>query len=321
MWTTRKSSYEQFRYGSPKPVTLPSILEPEKRRHVIYKLMDVLADWRMSPFQYEGECRAGVRSSLCLAGHPWDASDNEAAKLTRDALNKGGAVRPDWDMAQRTATTPRDVCAHCGVRVPPELMAGGLRRTLSYCSQRCARRAILDNDLYRVELRGQTRALDDARDIICREANETRECAHCHTPFRPRRPTGRYCSLECTGAARQQNPTLRCLQCNCEFVSRPSHGGMVRFCSTKCKHDHGMTPRYAARCEACGCGYKAKLARSRFCGPQCKDFWKNNVAKGKLPKFISPRVFDYLFIASAPDRSNVIYLTPAIFDGWFRKAA
>lgn len=321
MWKSRQSSYEQFRYGAPSPVTLAPLLNSQKREHVIHKLMDILDGWRSSAFEHEGECRAGMRSAFCLQGHSWQRSDDEAVRMTREALHRNRAVRPTWDQGQPEYVNCENECAWCGGIVPKVLQRGGRMRHMSYCSGRCARSAIRHRGLYRVDQEHDTRALLDARDIIHREAHETRACACCQDLFKPRFRTGRYCSAECTAKARRTRPTLNCLHCQAGFVSKPSHGGMARFCSVDCKRAHGVTPQHACRCQACGSAFRAKLARAKFCSKECKFFWTNNVAKGKLPKAIGPRLFDFIFIVSAPERSNVVHLTPAVFDEWFREAA
>ena len=82
------ASWTEYRYGSDQKVSLAQIFKGEKREAAVGGVLMHLRDWRFSPFEREGECRAGVRSALCLEGHSWHRSDAEAASLV-DALRRG----------------------------------------------------------------------------------------------------------------------------------------------------------------------------------------------------------------------------------------
>ena len=71
-WANREG-YKSYRYGSTAPVSLPRVFTGEARRHMVGKVIDVLRDWRFSPFEHEGPARAGIRTGLMrvslMSGH------------------------------------------------------------------------------------------------------------------------------------------------------------------------------------------------------------------------------------------------------------
>ncbi|OWK20076.1 hypothetical protein AJ88_33085 [Mesorhizobium amorphae CCBAU 01583] len=72
-------------FRAKKKLAKHPIFGADKRKHVVNQMMDVMADWRLSPFEFEGSCRAGLRSALCLAGHSWQRADDEAARSSKHA--------------------------------------------------------------------------------------------------------------------------------------------------------------------------------------------------------------------------------------------
>lgn len=147
-------------------------------------------------FRFEADCRHGIRSSMCLAGHSWPVSDVVSQEIVREALALIGARRPPWAWGQREWTQDSKFtrvdwthCLNCGDRL--------LEGHRKFCGGVCAsayRRSFEDAD---------RRAADRARRAAARESYrihaEYLPCEQCGRLFQPSKPTQRFCSRKCSG--------------------------------------------------------------------------------------------------------------------------
>lgn len=60
---TRRDTTRAMRPGKVQP-----IYRGEKREHMVSKIMDIMRDWRSSPFEHEGSYHHGLRSGALPAG-------------------------------------------------------------------------------------------------------------------------------------------------------------------------------------------------------------------------------------------------------------
>lgn len=291
-------SYSSWRYGAEKRlISLPPVFNKDKRSSVVSKLMDVMRDWRSSPFEHEATCRHSIRSALCLQGNSWPASDQEAARVVAESLMRLGAERPTWDEGQREYVTPRENCYWCGGLLAEDAYAGN--RKDRFCSSACARSAIASRNFgmhYRQHEIGSA-----AYRIISRERTDLRTCKHCGEAFHPASNGGHggrqvFCSVKCRSAARRVVPERQCQ--HCERVFRPGRADKI-FCSDACYRAHGPTIRRIFRCEFCSRAFDAKSANARYCGAYCREKMARLVSGRWRPNAISPPVFDQIFKIAA----------------------
>lgn len=206
-------------------------------------------------FEFEGACRAGLRSSLCLDGWSWPDADAASAEVVARALTKIGAVRPTWQQGQPEYTQAgfapilRLRCKHCGNPIPPARIEGSTS-TVLYCSAHCSNTA--SKNFKRLSGERVSRAEHLAR---C-AARSRRLCVRCQKPFQSPQATRLFCSRECSIAERTKYPVIekQCEQCGRSFtpsrsVRTSGQGG--KFCSRGCYHE-ARAQRAAAlglRCE------------------------------------------------------------------------
>jgi hypothetical protein len=175
---------------------------PRNRRIAIAdRLADMASDAEPTPFAIEGPARHGIRSSLCLAGWPWQQSDYEAAMLLIRAHQIINAKRPTWEQGQpeytQQAVLPLER-THC-VRCAKPLPEGHSK----YCSGLCLRahRLVTAERLNRDEIN----AKQQASRIAWAERQPPRECEECRRSFQPKKPTSRFCSNRCSITAARRN--------------------------------------------------------------------------------------------------------------------
>lgn len=97
-----------------------------------------------------------------------------------------------------------------------------------------------------------------------------RACETCGITFRPRVQTRRYCSQDCSKAARVRIPRI-CPECGNAFVA--SNPDTQRFCSRSCAAaDKKRRPRIYPNqiCPRCGEVFNPKSRRQVFCAPSCR---------------------------------------------------
>lgn len=290
-------SYTDYRYAAStvRQKKHERVFRGDKRRHVINMVMNVLRDWRQSPFEFEGAARAGLRSGLCLQGYNWRQADDAAAEIVAEALLLLGAVRPTWEQGQREYVEPRENCAWCGGPRDP------FQRSARFCSPDCAKSAALTRGYEGKARDDRARALMLA--LARRTKNQKRTCLHCHASFYPESNSSsmKFCSHTCayqhrhTTAARVFD--CRCLICDTPFKAKLA-GAM--YCSRACaatahrrRRGIGPTEVLTRICEACGSTFETTSKTALCCSNNCKVFHQS-VRNGKA-KWVTARVLDYLF--------------------------
>jgi endogenous inhibitor of DNA gyrase (YacG/DUF329 family) len=217
--------------------------------------MDVLRDWRLSYFENEGMCRAGIRSALCLQGYGWLKSDREAESIVADGLRRLGAVRPTWEQGQREYVDPDDTCKQCAGPLSDEQIAHHDR----FCSAECAKIA------------------------ITRRAFENLSTDNAHY-----RRAAQIIRIA-------KKPKLTCAQCGNEFQQRGENGKAKFCSESCYQiHVRTKTPDIEKHCAYCGGRFMAKLPTATYCSDSCKTRGAA-IRRGVFPKRISPPVFDYVF--------------------------
>lgn len=327
------TDYASYRYGLsvPSKVRMPRILAGQERQMVESHVKEILRSWESSPFEFEGACRHGVRSQLCLVGHRWPHADFEASLIVSEGLQRIGAHRPSWREGQPEHTqegfspTQRTHCAHCDRPIPQERIDGTVKDVL-YCSNRCGQAAYATKARAFGETtsRAEYLALQAARARATREAEI--DCEHCGKPFRPgynikRR---RFCSPECRGAHRTAVSLARdaargrgryltvrctCVACGSTFYSREDR----KYCSRECYHTSQRQigrQRPARQCPACHTIFQANSPKnhSACCSRTCAWVLRRAGAKHEPPLNIPEDIAAMLTVGSAPR------LSPMIFD-------
>lgn len=161
-------------------------------------LARILIQGEPTRFRYEGACRHGLRSALCLQGLTWARADDLAAKVLSEALRSIGAHRPLWHEGQPEFTRigGRMFCANEACQKPIERESF---QVLAYCSEQCrirakAKRAYGENAEERVAYAAAWRT-------AAREKAPVRSCDWCAREFAPLDYTGkkpqRFCSKTC----------------------------------------------------------------------------------------------------------------------------
>lgn len=255
-----RAGYVSYRYGSAKPVTLPRVFAGERRRNMVDKVLDLLREWRFSPFENEGPTVAGLRSGLCHDGHEFPMADNEARELVAEALHMMGAKRPNWSQGQPEYVIAAENCKYCGGELDRNDFINGRK----FCSTDCARRFLRIRDDA-----GGVRASEitlHAWYVASIEKIPERACDGCGKMFRPAKPETRACSRECAGRIRKDaKPESECLNCGRHF--RGERG--ARFCSVRCVNEHNRRTLPRRPCEHCGKPFQPAKPFARFCSIEC----------------------------------------------------
>lgn len=295
------SGFTEYRYGSKKkPVTLPRVFQGEKRKHVINDVMDILQDWRSSPFEYEGYARHSLRSGLCLEGSSWAAADDEAQSLLSAAFQAIGAPRPTWDQGQRTYSDNGVRCGWCG---------GDLEGSPGrYCSKLCASMVMVTRSEEENFL--HTAAWHAAYKAIRREEAPSKICLQCGTAYKPSTPwkVQKFCSAACSNKASTKYAARPCDNCGVSF--RPRRADNV-YCSPQCHKERMFRERtFAKICGCCGISFSAKAANASFCSISCRNKlqYERTTRRTRIRPHRAPFVPMHM-------------LTAEVFDGWFRRAA
>lgn len=338
------SGYREYRYGEmhsgsqvyglksritlvgPRP---KSIFRGEKRKHVVAEAMNVMRDWRLSPFEHEGSTRAGMRSCLCLDGHDWYRADDAAADIVKECLHRLGAERPSYLKGQREYTIPREFCRCCMGPLDDEALAS----SQSFCCEECAISVrTRDTDLYeRLMMNSRNRASR----IKANADAAPRRCSHaeCGRPYKSADPDQTFCSKECANKSRRTLSVRNCLWCQKSFQPRgdskhccsrdcaTKHGARTRaqtlpevscpicmsvfrkrtpggiYCSPACKtmadnRSRRQPVRYA-ECAVCSRSFQQKRSDAIYCGGSCATFANEFKAK-RYPKTLTLRAFDYM---------------------------
>lgn len=257
----------------------------EARKVMVGKVMDVLRDWRLSPFEHEGSTRAGIRAALVLEGHEWHRADDEAAGLVAEGLRLLGAVRPTWIQGQTEHVIARENCAQCRGPLDEEAITNHDR----FCSDECRRiMRTHQNANYHYAM------LDRARwayEVARKEGIPEKPCGWCGTMFKPASLKTETCSTECREKllrSRLKNRVCR----NCDEVFKPSKPHQ-KYCCLECtveaQAEKGKAERRARleprKCPECAEMFEPNTMRQRLCSKRCKDraFRRRNL-KPDTPK-------------------------------------
>lgn len=266
--SAKRDGWKTYRYGSSAPVTLPRIFTGEARRHMVDKVLDVLRDWRQSPFEHEGPTRAGIRAGLCLEGHGWQQADNEAEALVAESLHRMGAKRPNWEEGQPWHTIGRDNCMNCRGPLDDEDIANHRR----FCCDECATAARRSNE--QLFQRAMRLSYHSAYYVATKEALPEKDCEWCGILYKPAQLEQRFCSKSCAQNVvwgdRKVKPKP-CLHCGNLFK-----GVQVeqKFCSNACRvgyvAEHGSLARLPEQhCGYCKAIFRPKNAGAKYCSRDC----------------------------------------------------
>lgn len=320
--------------AGPKP---KPILRGEKRQGVIDMAMDALRDWRLSPFEHEAACQHGLRSGLCMDGHPWNQADAEAQSIVAEGLRLLGAKRPSHDEGQWQYTVAMENCSWCCSPIDEEDQARGNR----FCSVMCAKSAN-EHRVYETASRyhevGRSAYVmikrDEAPALRCQHCDkefkrfgaqwdsmakfgrgkfcsvackdtaariyQDRTCSECGNVFYPAYDGQRCCSKRCALKSNRKGPNRVCKNCGKGFRSyRVSDPSKGLYCSRACANEGGPTIQIARTCLWCSRPYVARSPKSRCCNPKCTQALVDIRSGTWVPKRISPPVFDYVFKMAA----------------------
>lgn len=335
------SGYHDYRYGTAKKPTLKRILTGEKKQHIVSRVMDLMKDWRMSPFENEGTIRHNLRSAFCEDGHGWEASDHQAELVVGETFRIMGAHRPSWEQGQRQYVIAQECCQWCAVEIPEEDRTG--LRKARFCSAVCAKSAIIHRDIE--GHRRESAVARSALSIIHREKLPDQKCEYCDRGFKPfsiETKGQRFCSVVCARLAERTIPETNCPTCSKTF--RPKVMGRA-FCSYECAMARPIEDR---ECLICHEVYTPKTEQALYCSKSCTMRSHRMKAARKSGTTYKPigTLFDGTcrhchqpYMARSPKakycgtrcrdaahtvrkrQGNVIYLTAEIFDGWFKRAA
>lgn len=301
----RYSGWSEYRYGEESSrrqpylsKRRPTIVPEKERRQLVGQTAEILATAELSKFEHEASCRYGIRTTLVLQGNAWQLSDDEAASIVTQALDRIGAVRPEFPQGQPEFTySPKYQCQRCGAPLSDD---AGHRR---FCSEECRESAKrYRNDFWqRIEdgaraaaayatakanaavrqcivcgspFKATTESTHTcSRDCAARSRRTVyeRPCQHCGDPFRPHSLTkaGRFCSPECSAAAQRKHLEQPCAECGTPFL--PSKAGM-KFCSHECSRLARAKVELPPKvCRFCGHNFTPKAAHALFCTPLCKE--------------------------------------------------
>ncbi|WP_275789117.1 hypothetical protein [Pararhizobium gei] len=315
------SGYDDYRHGPTKKISLAQVFKGAPRKRLVADIVNMVRDYRRTPYEHEGSIQAGIRSALCLAGERWPVADDEARGLLAAAFKKTGVKRPGWWEGQAEYTAPREVCHWCFIELPEDLRRSGKRS--AYCSMECVNRAIAK----RVEgPKGQGDPVYKAcHAAISRLRAKPRDCEHCKKPFRSDRSYQRLCSKACRDAARTTVEERCCEHCSTVFrphVSKKSEdAGAGKFCSSACRwaYERKNPPTYECACVLCSTPFTGERKNAIYCSNRCLQMF-TRMRQGEWPKRMNTPLFDYYFITLAK-RQEPTPLTTEIFDSWFQDAA
>lgn len=239
------------------------VIRGERRQHVIQKTIDLLDDWRLSPWENEAAGRTGIRSALCVLGHEWETADLEAASVVQAAFSKlGKSERPSWQEGQRGYTIGLDHCKRCHAMLTGEQVERGFR----FCGASCSRLALLAPDY---EHGWWNDAVGrHAYDLIRKSRTKPRDCAQCGNEFRVNAEAkeNRFCSKRCRNESMKTRKMRACEHCATPFL--PSQD-INRFCSMRCSSAAGKRKQFERVCEVCATGFASSSRHAMYCCQAC----------------------------------------------------
>ena len=131
---------KNLRTAQPPPII--KRLSARRKTALLEMALDILADWRWTPFEFEGAVRSGIRRTLCLEAWPWRDADIAASQTVEAALKRLGAERPTWHQGQPEWTDDgfspieRTRCVQCGNLLPESRGEYGRKFCDSACSEK-----------------------------------------------------------------------------------------------------------------------------------------------------------------------------------------
>lgn len=301
------------------------VLSGRRRASLIDAVSSVLSEWKFSPFEFEGPCRAGLRSAFCEGGSSWLAADIEAASIVDECLRRLGAVRPSWAQGQPEHTESRFTCLRCGSDISEEDQAKGFR----YCSDECCKA-----EMRRSGEAGMKRSFwahHRAWLELKHREGPAWTCEVCRKNFRRYSVHGansnyKYCSQECKNIGTRKYGKIKFECCGKEFIKRQKNNLCCSLsCSTKMKNLRFREKNEVRICLICGDSAVITSRRQQFCSKRCGEFvgdWRRGT---RVPKKIGDLLFDFMFTTpialSRASRNPSMFLTAGLFDSLFREAA
>lgn len=296
------SGYVDYRYGRSAQMTLAPIFKGERRKHILDRVLGLIRDWRRSPFEHEASVHHGLRSALCIDGHGFARSEQEAATLVSEGLRLIGAKRPTWQEGQRNHVDDEDKCRWCSRTLPPEASTGNRRHI--YCSDVCGK-AAFEHMVFQ-DKRTTNRVYVGAFRAARRMGTPPRRCEHCGKAFHPFSDDDgqRFCSRSCAAAFSRTLPEIACLTCGKPTRSDVSYRDR-KYCSLACYGARPKEPRFDRTCLLCGKHFVAVTDRALFCSEEhanrdrrIRAMIRRNEASGRRMS-LSTDVFDHVFRAVA----------------------
>jgi hypothetical protein len=231
-------------------------------------------------FAFEGACRHGIRSRLCLDGWSWMDADAAAADVLSASLSQIGMTRPTWWQGQpeyADTDTSRGFCSYrrCGRPIPIER---GIRngKPVKYCSDHCGHMVhaeTIRRDGHKFTLAEYLAACSARTAETLR--THSRNCDQCGTFFATSNADRKYCSRGCFFKAAKKLQDRNCLQCGETFSPKNSGAkGVSRYCSRGCAAAGRKKARPALTCVTCTSVFYAQFPsdKRRYCSPSCNPF-------------------------------------------------
>ncbi|MET0942003.1 MAG: hypothetical protein ABWY13_11635 [Mesorhizobium sp.] len=110
-----------------------------RKTSLVNAALNILKDWRSSPFEFEGAVRHGIRSALGLERWSWRDADRVAAQTIEAAFFQLKVERPTWHQGQPGWTeegfSPVGYtrCIQCGKPLPESRGDYGRKYCSSFC--------------------------------------------------------------------------------------------------------------------------------------------------------------------------------------------
>lgn len=269
-----------------KKANPPQRIGQQRFARLIDRTASILRTGEPTQFAYEGACRYGIRSSLCLEGWRWSDADAVAAEAIKAAFRRLGVARPTFYEGQPAWTQPahapieRVLCMRCGRRIPEGRGAGTGTQVL-YCSDVCRGAASADNWrrtrklIGEAEHRAALAALQANRKAAAADAR-VRICEGCGEAYINANGRSVYCSRTCANAAAHVYEERKCEVCRKRF--RPKKPG-GHYCSSACRNraykDRKAVELTPKACEGCGQTFQPNRSSTRFCNMVCATASRN----------------------------------------------
>jgi|GEM_PF-1157236 len=288
------SHYKEYRHGNPRggKIYVPGSkrspgkpLNKDGREVLVTRTAEVLRGFKFSRFEFEGACRAGLRSALCLAGNSWQSSDNVAADVVHQALSSIGAKRPTWIEGQPHYSISLEYCAWCA----REIDDPDAKRAQRFCSADCAKSFVQHRE--NVESRKYDVAVRAAHHVIDRDKAEPRPCHHCGKAFKTDAKHSRFCSLSCAATFAQGDRARQdrnCLVCGTQYHPLNSD---QECCSLSCRtklalrREAEQLIHLRRRCSYCEEVYTPHKRTQEYCSRECQI--QQNRERGYARKRVS----------------------------------